>query len=76
MQSKTLSLIEAITSTFTGFFVSICIQLILFPIMGIPVSLSQNFLITSIFTIASILRGYVIRRIFNKFKSWNRNIKA
>jgi hypothetical protein len=75
MQSKTLSLIEAITSTFTGFFVSICIQLILFPIMGIPVSLSQNFLITSIFTIASILRGYAVRRLFNKIKSWKVNTK-
>jgi hypothetical protein len=75
MQSRTLSLIEAITSTFTGFFVSICIQLVLFPILGMDVSLSKNFLITSIFTIASILRGYAVRRLFNKIKSWKVNTK-
>jgi len=65
MQKKKHSLIESVTNTVIGFLISLLIQLIIYPVMGIPVTLSQNFVITAIFTIASILRGYVIRRLFN-----------
>jgi hypothetical protein len=57
---------EAVTNTAAGFLVSLIIQLILYPLMNIPVRFEQNLLITAIFTLASIGRGYVIRRIFNK----------
>ena len=65
MQSKKYSLAESLTNTFAGLMVSFCIQLIIYPIMGIPVRLSQNVIITFVFTIASIGRGYIVRRIFN-----------
>ena len=68
MQTKKFSLIESIISTFIGFGVSLLIQVIIYPIMGIPVTFSQNILITLIFTIVSILRGYMVRRFFNKIK--------
>lgn len=66
MQSKKHSFVESITNTFVGFGISLLIQLIIYPIMGIKVSFSQNIFITLIFTIISILRGYFIRRLFNK----------
>lgn len=66
MQSKKHSLIESITNTLIGFMVSLLIQLIIYPVMGIPVKFSQNIIITLVFTIVSILRGYIVRRIFNK----------
>lgn len=65
-QSKNKSLVETITQTFIGLIVSILIQRILFPIMDIPVNFGQNIIITIVFTAVSIIRGYVIRRIFNK----------
>jgi hypothetical protein len=65
MQSRKFSLIESIASTVIGFLVSLLIQVIIYPVMSIPVSLNQNLIITSIFTIASILRGYLVRRLFN-----------
>ena len=71
MQSKKHSIIESITNTFVGMAVSFLIQIAIYPIMGITVKLSQNVIITIVFTIASILRGYIIRRIFTK-KSANR----
>jgi hypothetical protein len=73
MQSKSKSLIESITNTIVGFMVSLLIQIAIYPILGIPVTISQNLVITSIFTIASILRGYIIRRIFNKQHYEKRN---
>ncbi len=66
MQTKKYSLIESITNTLVGFIVSLLIQLIIYPTMGIPVTFTQNIVITFIFTLASILRGYVVRRMFNR----------
>jgi len=68
MQNKRYSLIESITNTLTGLFVSFGIQLIIYPLLNIPVRLSQNIVITMVFTFASIVRGYIIRRIFNKIR--------
>jgi hypothetical protein len=66
MQPKRHSLAESITNTVAGLVISVGIQLAIYPAMGIPVKFSQNIVITCIFTIASILRGYLIRRIFNR----------
>lgn len=71
MQSRKHSLIESTTNTIVGFIVSLLIQLAIYPAMGIPVRFSQNIIITFVFTISSILRGYLIRRIFNKQKHVN-----
>ena len=69
MQTKRFSLIEAITNTLAGFIVSLLIQLAIYPALGIPVKFSQNLIITTVFTLASIGRGYVIRRMFNFIKT-------
>ncbi len=66
MQTNKMSLIESVTNTIAGFIVSLCIQLIIYPLMDIPVRFDQNLAITSVFTIISIGRGYAIRRIFNR----------
>lgn len=67
-QTKKQSLIETITQTVVGLAVSICLQAVVYPVMGIPVTLKQNLVITIIFFLASLLRGYVLRRVFNKSK--------
>jgi len=41
---------------------------IIFPLFGFPVSLSQNMIIVATFTILSIIRKFIIRRIFENFK--------
>jgi hypothetical protein len=65
-QSPKKSLIESITQTFIGLGTSILIQVILYPMMGIPVTFSQNVVITLVFFFVSIIRGYFVRRIFEK----------
>jgi hypothetical protein len=64
-QTKKQSIIESITQTVIGLLTSFLIQLIIYPILNIPVTFSQNLIITFVFFLASILRGYVIRRFFN-----------
>jgi high-affinity Fe2+/Pb2+ permease len=64
-QTKKQSIVESITQTVIGLVTSFLIQLIIYPILNIPVTFSQNLIITFVFFLASILRGYVIRRFFN-----------
>jgi hypothetical protein len=65
-QSKKHSIYESITNVVVGLLMSFLIQLILYPILNIEVSLNQNIFITFVFFVVSFIRGYVIRRIFNK----------
>ena len=66
MQSKTHSIIESTTNTAVGFIISLLVQMVVYPVMGIKVTISENLIITVVFTIVSILRGYALRRLFNK----------
>lgn len=45
--------------------VAFLIQLIIFPMFGFHPTLGQNFGILAIFTVASFVRQYAMRRIFN-----------
>ena len=65
-QTKQKSLVESIIQTIIGLVTSILIQVILYPMMGIPVTFSQNLVITLVFFTVSIVRGYFVRRIFDK----------
>lgn len=66
MQTKRHSIIESITNTTVGFIISLLVQMVVYPVMGIKVTISENLIITVVFTIVSILRGYALRRLFNK----------
>ena len=66
MQNKKQSLIEAIVATIIGLFTSFIIQIFLYPLMGIPISFSQNIIITLVFCLVSIIRGFLVRRMFNR----------
>lgn len=65
-QTKLESLLESSTNTAIGFGTAFATwQLIVAPIMGYTVTLQDNLIITSIFTVVSVARGYVCRRFFN-----------
>ena len=63
-QSRLHSLIETLSSIAIGFVVSLGITAVVLPAYGMPVSWQSNVEITLIFTAASILRGYAVRRVF------------
>lgn len=67
-QTRRGSFIEACTHTIVGFIFSILLSLIVYPLFGHSFTLLENVGITTIFTVASIGRGYVIRRWFNRRK--------
>ena len=65
MQTRLSSLIEAVINVAIGFVLSLVITAIVLPAYGHPVSWADNLQITGIFTVASILRSYAVRRWFN-----------
>jgi hypothetical protein len=64
-QSRTHSMAETLASIAVGFVISMVIQALVLPAFGHYITLAQNFWITCIFTVASVLRGYGMRRLFN-----------
>jgi hypothetical protein len=66
MQTKKQSFLESVTNTAIGFIISLASTFVIFPLMGLHSTAGKNIVITLFFTLVSILRGYVIRRFFNK----------
>ena len=65
MQTRSMSAIEAFTSTAVGFVVSWALTITVLPLFGYAVTMGHSIGITAIYTAASIVRGYLIRRAFN-----------
>jgi len=68
MQSHKMSLIEQVCNVGSGFIVALVVwSWFIVPVFDMQVSMTDNLTITSIFTIVSIIRGYLWRRLFNKW---------
>lgn len=65
-QTRFESVIESCVNTASGFILAFILwQWVVAPLFGYTVTLRDNFWMTSIFTVASVARGYVWRRFFN-----------
>lgn len=63
-QSRKASLAEALANTLVGFLVATALNLIVLPLYGFDITVAQSMQVTVIFMIASILRSYSLRRVF------------
>ena len=63
-----MSLVESIANTGAGFLVSLVLQISLFSLMSIETTTTQNLLMSGVFTIASLVRGYLMRRLFLRWE--------
>jgi predicted Na+-dependent transporter len=68
-QNKLQSFIEAITNTFIGFLITMSVYPLINWICGIEMSIGQAGASTVLFTVVSVIRGYVIRRFFNNMSA-------
>jgi len=65
-QSKLESLLESSVNTFSGWFISFLLwSFAIGPLFNIDTSITENMLITAIFTVVSIVRSYFWRRFFS-----------
>lgn len=72
MQSKLQSMIESGVNIVTGYLTALLTQLIVFPLFDIHVAFHTSLVITTIFTITSFFRSYLIRRFFNAIHTGNK----
>lgn len=65
-QSRRASLLESAANIAVGYGVAVAAQVVVFPMFGINVPLSDNLQIGGLFTLVSLVRSYCLRRLFNK----------
>lgn len=65
-QTRLGLLIESLSNVAIGFVVAFISQVVIFPFYDIHISASENLAIGAWFTMISIVRGYCVRRYFNK----------
>lgn len=63
-QSRAGSFGEALANVLTGFLIAVAVQRLAYPLFGISTTLTQDGLIAAIFTGASLVRAYALRRLF------------
>jgi hypothetical protein len=65
MQTRSMSAVEAATNTLAGFLVSLALTFTVLPSFGYKVTAQDAWGITAIYTAASVIRSYLVRRLFN-----------
>lgn len=66
-QSKTHSMIEAVTNIVVGYSVAVAVNMAVLPLFGMYPSFGEANQIGLIFTIVSLIRSYLLRRLFNRW---------
>lgn len=64
MQSRWMSLVEAVTNVVVGYGLAVMTQIVVFPLFGLHASVKDNLLIGGAFTVMSLIRSYTLRRLF------------
>lgn len=67
-QSRLMSLVESLVNVLVGYGVAVATQMVVFPIFGLAVTVTENLLIGLIFTVVSIVRSYALRRGFEALR--------
>ena len=67
-QSRLMSLVEAIANVLVGYGVAVITQILIFPIFGLHTTLAQNLQMGLLFTAVSIIRSFLLRRMFEAIR--------
>lgn len=67
-QSRRMSAIESVVNVAVGYWVAVGTQFVVFPLFGLTVDLTSNLLLGAVFTIVSLARSYLLRRLFNRLR--------
>jgi hypothetical protein len=63
-QSRLMSLVEAAANVVVGYGLAVLTQMLVFPMFGVRTTLGQNMALGVVFTVVSIMRSYMLRRLF------------
>lgn len=65
-QTKLQSFGESVLNILIGYGIAVGSQIVIFPFFDINIPIGDNFIIGFYFTIISLIRSYLVRRMFNK----------
>jgi uncharacterized membrane protein len=68
MQSRVMSLVEAVANVVVGYGVAVLTQTLIFPVFGLHTTLVQNLTMGAVFTLVSIARSFALRRLFERIR--------
>ena len=67
-QSRRGSLIESVTNTVVGYILAVATQFAAFPVFGLQVGAVENLGLGLVFTVVSLIRSYLLRRVFDRWR--------
>ena len=67
-QSRLMSMVEAVTNVAVGYGLAVVTQILIFPIFGLHTTLAQNLQMGLLFTGVSIIRSFLLRRLFEAIR--------
>lgn len=67
-QSRTMSLVESSANVVVGYGIAVGSQILIFPAFGMHMTLEQNLLLAGAFTVVSVCRSFVLRRLFEAIR--------
>ena len=65
-QTRLTSAMEAMTNTLVGLALAVLTQMGLFPVLGIALSFGRHVELAGVFTLVSLVRSYLVRRLFER----------
>lgn len=68
-QSRKASALETLANVALGYVLAVQTQMLIFPLFNLKVTLDENLSIGLAFVGVSLLRSYVLRRLFDRFGS-------
>ena len=68
-QTRKMSAIESVANVAVGYGIAVATQVAVFPLFGLHASLADNLAIGAVFTVVSLARSYVLRRVFNRIRA-------
>ncbi|SDB20221.1 DUF7220 family protein [Bauldia litoralis] len=71
--SPAMSLVEALANVLAGYGIAVLTQLLIFPLFGLVVAFGDSLLIGAAFTVVSVGRSYLLRRIFERLRATGRS---
>ena len=63
-QSRAMSMVETVANVVVGYALAIATQIVVFPWFGIETGLAEHLTIGLAFVGVALVRGYVLRRLF------------
>ena len=68
IQSRRMSLVESIANVVIGYGIAVATQVVVFPLFGIHIALADDLAIGMVFLVISLVRSFVLRRVFEKIR--------